>query len=128
MPIPVPAGVEVSIGADSISVKGPLGTLRQFLHPLVGVAQSGSTLQVEAKDAAQRMSVALSGTFRAIIANMVQGVSKVVPVDFRELETRAVAGIRTESVARFFSLGGVFIARWGQGRNADADRDCDQGQ
>ncbi|MEN9774761.1 MAG: ribosomal protein [Pseudomonadota bacterium] len=100
MPIPVPAGVEVSIGADSISVKGPLGTLRQFLHPLVGVAQNGSTLQVEAKDAAQRMSVALSGTFRAIIANMVQGVSK----GFERRLTLVGTGYRAQSQGSALNL------------------------
>lgn len=76
MPIPVPAGVEVSIGADHISVKGPLGTLRQLRHPLVEVVLDGRVLNVSAKDAAVRLSVALSGTFRALIANMVHGVSK----------------------------------------------------
>jgi large subunit ribosomal protein L6 len=76
MPIAVPAGVEVNIGPDAIAVKGPLGTLSQFAHPLVAVARDGSTLHVSAVDAAQRQSVALSGTFRALISNMVQGVSK----------------------------------------------------
>jgi large subunit ribosomal protein L6 len=78
MPIPVPNGVEVNIDADThlISVKGPLGTLRQALNPLVKVAREGTELQVSAADAAVRQSVALSGTFRALIANMVQGVTK----------------------------------------------------
>lgn len=76
MPIPVPAGVQVDIGPEWISVKGPLGALRQFAHPLVAVVNDGSTIHVSAVDSAQRQSVALSGTFRALIANMVQGVSK----------------------------------------------------
>jgi large subunit ribosomal protein L6 len=78
MPIPVPTGVEVSIDTDGrqISVKGPLGTLRQSLNPLVTVAREGAQLQVSAADSAVRQSVALSGTFRALIANMVQGVTK----------------------------------------------------
>jgi len=76
MPIAVPAGVDVNIGSDRIAVKGPLGTLSQFAHPLVAVAREGSSLHVSAVDAAQRQSVALSGTFRALIANMVQGVTK----------------------------------------------------
>jgi len=100
MPIPVPAGVEVSIALDSISVKGPLGTLRQFLHPLVGVVQNGSTLHVEARDAAQRMSVALSGTFRAIIANMVQGVSK----GFERRLTLVGTGYRAQSQGTALNL------------------------
>lgn len=78
MPIPVPAGVEINIDAEGgqISVKGPLGTLRQALNPLVTVAREGAQLQVAASDSAVRQSVALSGTFRALIANMVQGVTK----------------------------------------------------
>lgn len=76
MPIALPPGVEIDIGPNQIAVKGPLGSLRQFAHPLVAVVKDGSTLHVSATDASQRQSVALSGTFRALIANMVQGVSK----------------------------------------------------
>ncbi len=76
MPIVLPAGVEVDIGPAQIAVNGPLGSLRQFAHPLVTIVKDGSSLQVSATDSAQRHSVALSGTFRALIANMVQGVSK----------------------------------------------------
>jgi len=76
IPIALPAGVEIDIGSAQISVKGPLGSLRQFTHPLVAVVKDGATLHVSATDSSQRQSVALSGTFRALIANMVQGVSK----------------------------------------------------
>lgn len=74
-PVAIPAGVEVAIAADSISVKGPVGALQQKLHQRIGVARDGSVLRVTPVDDSREAS-ALSGTFRALIANMVQGASK----------------------------------------------------
>jgi large subunit ribosomal protein L6 len=64
MPITVPQGVDVSVQADKINVKGSLGTLSRPLNRLVAVKLDG----VEAD--------AMSGTMRALVANMVNGVSK----------------------------------------------------
>ena len=75
MPIDVPGGVDVRLGEGEITVKGALGTLTQRLHPKVSVSQDGPTLQVAARDES-RDAVANSGTARALIANMVHGVSK----------------------------------------------------
>ncbi len=75
MPIDVPGGVDVRLGEGEITVKGSLGTLTQRLHPKVSVSQNGATLQVAARDES-RDAVANSGTARALIANMVHGVSK----------------------------------------------------
>lgn len=74
-PIPVPAGVEVSLSASAITVKGPQGALSQALHGLVTVQHADGKLQVAPVDASTAAN-ALSGTTRAILANMVQGVSK----------------------------------------------------
>ncbi len=74
-PIVVPSGVEVSIAADAISVKGPLGTLKQALSGYVKVSQADGKLQVAAVDDSREAN-AMSGTTRALLANMVQGVSK----------------------------------------------------
>ena len=74
-PIAVPSGVEVSIAADAISVKGPLGTLKQALSGYVKVSQADGKLQVTAVDDSREAN-AMSGTTRALLANMVQGVSK----------------------------------------------------
>lgn len=75
MPIPVPAGVEVQIADGAITVKGPLGSLTQQVNPLVAVVRDGAELKIapvgETRDAA-----AMSGTYRALVANMVQGVNK----------------------------------------------------
>ena len=75
MPIALPGGVDVNVDAASISVKGPLGTLVQAINPLVTIRKVGSDLLVSAVDES-RLAVALSGTFRALVANMVHGVTK----------------------------------------------------
>lgn len=74
-PIPVPAGVEVNLSGASVSVKGPMGSLTQVLTANIGVDHVNGQLQVSAKDDS-RESHALSGTMRALLANMVLGVSK----------------------------------------------------
>ena len=74
-PIVLPQGVEVVVGADVISVKGPLGAINFAANPAVRVEKEGSTLLCKAVEGAAN-SDALSGTVRAIVANMVTGVSK----------------------------------------------------
>ena len=74
-PIQLPAGVEVTLAADQVSVKGPLGTLQQALNSDVAVQREGEHLQCAATNESMRAN-AMSGTIRALIANMVQGVSK----------------------------------------------------
>ncbi|MBI5007915.1 MAG: 50S ribosomal protein L6 [Nitrosomonadales bacterium] len=74
-PIVVPAGVEVTVAADKISVKGPVGTLTQVLNGDVKVEREGDKLLCKAtNDSAQ--ADAMSGTLRALVANMMVGVSK----------------------------------------------------
>src|SRR5207344_1014323 len=75
MPVSVPSGVEVSMTPAAISVKGPLGTLTQALSPDVVLEREGDKIQVKAADESQQ-SGAMSGTVRALLANMVQGVTK----------------------------------------------------
>jgi large subunit ribosomal protein L6 len=75
MPIPVPSGADVQIAADAVTVKGPLGTLRQAINPLVAVSRDGADLHVAAVGES-REARAMSGTYRALLANMVQGVTK----------------------------------------------------
>lgn len=75
MPIAVPQGVDVAIKADQISVKGSLGTLVRPLNGLVTVKnEDGKLLFAPANDSVE--ADAMSGTFRALVANMVNGVSK----------------------------------------------------
>jgi large subunit ribosomal protein L6 len=75
MPIAVPSGVEVSVTGEQITVKGGNGTLSRQLSALVTVKKEGSTLSfVPANDSPQ--ADAMSGTVRALVANMVSGVAK----------------------------------------------------
>ncbi len=74
-PIQLPAGVEVTLAANEISVKGALGTLTQVLRSDVSVQREGEQLLCTASNDSMQ-SNAMSGTIRALIANMVVGVSK----------------------------------------------------
>jgi large subunit ribosomal protein L6 len=75
MPIAVPAGADVAITAAAITVKGPLGTLTQALNGLVKVENNNGTLTFDVIDGS-RESNAMSGTLRALVNNMVTGVTK----------------------------------------------------
>jgi large subunit ribosomal protein L6 len=75
MPIAVPAGADVAITAAAITVKGPLGTLVQPLNGLVKVENNGGTLTFDVVNDS-RESNAMSGTLRALVNNMVNGVTK----------------------------------------------------
>ncbi|MGH8737062.1 MAG: 50S ribosomal protein L6 [Burkholderiales bacterium] len=74
-PIPVPKGVEVNIASGQISVKGPLGTISRSADPNVGVERNGENLMCKALGNSRQANI-MSGTMRALIANMVAGVSK----------------------------------------------------
>jgi len=75
MPVVVPQGVDVTISAEQISVKGSLGTLVRPANALVEIKNEGGKLSfVPSNDSAE--ADAMSGTFRALVANMVSGVSK----------------------------------------------------
>ena len=74
-PIELPQGVEVTLSSDLISVKGPLGVMKFANNPAVKVEKEGNTLVCRAVEGAEN-SNALSGTMRAVVANMVLGVSK----------------------------------------------------
>jgi large subunit ribosomal protein L6 len=74
-PITLPDKVEVAISAAEISVKGPLGTLSQRLTPEVTVEKVENRLQFKAAGNSRHAN-AMSGTLRALVANMVTGVTK----------------------------------------------------
>ena len=75
LPIVVPQGVDVTAGAETISVKGSLGTLVRPVSPLVTVKKEDGKLTFVATDDSQEAD-AMSGTMRALVANMVSGVTK----------------------------------------------------
>ena len=68
-------GAEVALSDERITVKGPLGTISQAANRLVKVVNDNGTLKFEPTDESREAN-AMSGTMRAIVANMVQGVTK----------------------------------------------------
>ena len=74
-PVELPASVEVQLSAGEISVKGPLGTLRQSLSAQVTVEKVENRLQVKVANQSTTAN-AMSGTVRALVANMVRGVTQ----------------------------------------------------
>ena len=74
-PITVPAGVEVTLNGNHITVKGPKGTLERDFAPSISVAQENGVLSVtRATDSKQDRS--LHGLTRTLIANMIIGVTE----------------------------------------------------
>ncbi len=74
-PVVLPEKVEVTLGHDEISVKGPLGTLTQSISPRVKIERIDNQLEFKVNDNS-RQANALSGTVRALVANMVTGVTE----------------------------------------------------
>lgn len=75
-PISVPAGVEVKIEADSISVKGPKGTLTQKIHKQVKVELKDNAVTVSVAEPEVKSQRALWGLFGSLIKNMMIGVTE----------------------------------------------------
>src|SRR5512143_2742725 len=75
LPVQIPSGVTVDLKGSSVSVKGPRGELKRTFSSLIGIAMESNQLMItRTSDApAER---ALHGTTRAVLANMVHGVSK----------------------------------------------------
>ena len=73
-PIPVPSGVDVTIEGQSVAVKGPKGSLSRDLPGEISIRRDGETLYVERLDD-ERESRAFHGLARALVNNMVLGVS-----------------------------------------------------
>lgn len=75
LPIAIPTGVEVKIEGSTVSVKGPLGHLEETFSPEIGIKLEDGHLIIERPNDEPRVR-ALHGTTRALLNNMVQGVSK----------------------------------------------------
>ena len=75
IPVALSKGVEAQLGADQITVKGPQGTLKHALNGLVKISIADGKISFAAADET-RQAKAMSGTMRALVAGMVEGVSK----------------------------------------------------
>ena len=98
-PVPIPAGVQVSIDAGTVKVKGKKGELTHQPHQAVQVAQDGSRLLVSTQQKS-RSARAAAGTTRAILKNMVTGVSTGFE---KKLEVNGV-GYRAQVQGRALNL------------------------
>ena len=74
-PVPLPKGVELNIASGQISIKGPLGTIARSADPNVEVKKDGEQIVFNALGNSNHAN-AMSGTMRALVANMVTGVTK----------------------------------------------------
>jgi large subunit ribosomal protein L6 len=99
MPLALPQGVDVAINADQITVKGAGGTLVRTLNPLVSVTKEGNVVKVVAT-AKTAEADAMSGTTRALLANMVGGVSK----GFEKKLTLVGVGFRAQAQGQKLNL------------------------
>jgi len=126
-PIAIPSGVEVTIAARSVTAKGPAGELSMALLPGVELAHAGDELTVGiigrgADDKAPpKRSVAMSGTTRALVYNLVRGVSEgfekrlaIAGVGYRA----QAQGAAVELEPRLLASGG--LPRAGRGHGGDA--------
>jgi large subunit ribosomal protein L6 len=68
-------GAKVALSGELITVTGPLGTIAQSTNKLVNVVDDNGTLKFEPSDDSREAN-AMSGTMRALVANMVHGVTK----------------------------------------------------
>ena len=74
-PVPVPAAVEISTSGRQLTVKGPKGTLEHLIHGLVEMARDEGELNFTPRDGSKDAN-ALAGTTRAVVSNMLIGVSE----------------------------------------------------
>ncbi|AHK16932.1 MAG: 50S ribosomal protein L6 [Thalassolituus sp.] len=73
-PVQIPAGVEVTVAADKLSIKGKQGQLELNVHSSVNIQKEENVLTFAPKSN-DKQANALAGTFRALVNNMVTGVS-----------------------------------------------------
>lgn len=86
VPVELPQGVEFNLSGNTASVKGSKGTLSMELNSEVEVVQEENTLSLKSRSGS-RFAVAVTGTTRALLANMVQGVTEGFE---KKLELRGV--------------------------------------
>lgn len=74
MPVVIPSGVQIELNGTTVSVKGPKGELKRTFSPLVGIAKENGQIIIT-RNSDLPAERALHGTTRAVIANMIHGVS-----------------------------------------------------
>jgi large subunit ribosomal protein L6 len=98
-PVSIPKGVEITLKGQEVTVKGSKGNLTMTLHDLVGISQVEDRLQLKAVEVS-KASVALAGTSRSLVNNMVMGVSSGFQ---KELQLQGV-GYRAQAQGKNLNL------------------------
>src|SRR5215217_7285118 len=98
-PVPVPANVEVALSTSEVTVKGPLGTLRHNLVSDIRVEREGDSLLIKPANDSKQAN-AMSGTMRALLANMVRGVTS----GFERKLTLVGVGYRAQAAGDILNL------------------------
>jgi len=98
-PVQIPSGVEVTLSGQSVKVKGAKGELNHEIHTLVEINQQESALTFSARNTDQS-SNALAGTTRALLNNMVTGVSQ----GFAKKLTLVGVGYRAQAQGKKLNL------------------------
>ena len=74
-PVPIPEGAQVKMEGQRLEIKGTKGSMEMNVHEYIGVSEQDNTLQIKVKSKA-REAFALAGTTRALVSNMVLGVTQ----------------------------------------------------
>ena len=98
-PVPLSSGVDVKLSGQSISVKGPKGAMDFTVHPDVKVVEEESTLKVLPQQESKQ-AWAMAGTTRALLSNMVTGVTK----GFERKLALVGIGYRAQAKGRILNL------------------------
>ena len=97
-PVDVPSGVEVKMSGRNIQVKGPKGELSLDLHPTVDMVHEDNQLRLAATT--EDSAMAMAGTMRALVSNMVTGVS----VGYEKKLTIVGVGYRAQAQGNSLNL------------------------
>ena len=98
-PVSIPKGVEITLNGQEVTVKGSKGNLSMTLNDWVGISQTEDRLQLKAAEGS-KASVALAGTSRSLVNNMVTGVSSGFQ---KELQLQGV-GYRAQAQGKKLNL------------------------
>jgi large subunit ribosomal protein L6 len=98
-PVPVPANVEIALSTNEVTIKGPLGTLRHNLVSDIRVEREGDSLLIKPSNGSKQAN-AMSGTMRALLANMVRGVTS----GFERRLTLVGVGYRAQAAGDVLNL------------------------
>ena len=97
-PVDLPSGVEVKMSGRNIQVKGPKGELSLDLHPTVDMVHEDNQLRLAATT--EDSAMAMAGTMRALVSNMVTGVS----VGYEKKLTIVGVGYRAQAQGNTLNL------------------------